>query len=180
MAQEDRVRYYHANGAAAFDAFSYRNNTAEELTVPQELPEERLRPKKHVRVKVKAAVAPFTLFGMIAAACMLVLVIFGYVQLYEATTDVSKLQSQLQSLNQEQVLLKSKYEGKIDLSAIEKRAAELGLSEPTDDQTVYVNLSGSDRAEIYTEKKSSFVGEIAGALKQSIADLIAYLHPSAA
>jgi cell division protein FtsL len=179
MAQDD-FRYYNANGSAAYDAYSYRGNAAEELAAPQELPQEQPRPRKRVRVKVKAAVAPFTLFGMMAAVCMLVLVVFGYVQLYEATTNVSRLESKLQSLNQEQVLLKSKYEGKIDLAAIEARASELGLSEPTQDQTVYVNLTGSDRAEIFTEKKSSVVGEIVGAVQQSISDLITYLHPSAA
>ena len=182
MAAEERRSRYGADGAAAYDIYSYRNrqNTAEELEVPQELPEERPRHKKHVRVRAKAAVAPFTLFGMAAAACMLVLVIFGYVQLYEATTRVSKLKDQLQTLTQQQVLLQSKYEGKIDLASIEKRAAQLGLSEPSQDQTVYVNLSGSDRAEIYTEKKVSLITQIAEAMEESISDLIAYLHPAAA
>jgi len=182
MAAEDRRRRYSANGAAAYDIYSYRSreNTAEELTAPQELPQEQLRPKKRVRVKVKTAIAPFTLFGMLAAACMLVLVIFGYVQLYEATTNVSELQSKLQTLNQQQVLLQSKYEGKIDLSAIEKRAGELGLTEPTQEQTVYVNLTGSDCAEIYQQQKTNVVEEVISAMKQSISDLIAYLHPAAA
>ena len=182
MAAENRRTRYAANGAAAYDLYSYRSreNTAEELTAPQELPQGQLRPKKRVRVKVKTAVAPFTLFGMLAAACMLILVIFGYVQLYEATTNVSKLQSQLQTLDQQQVLLQSKYEGKIDLGAIEKRAAALGLSEPSQDQTVYVNLTGSDCAEIYQEQKTNFVEDIVSAMKQSISDLIAYLHPAAA
>jgi cell division protein FtsL len=180
MAQQDRFGYYDANGAAAYDAYAYRENTAEELAVPQELPQEQPRHKKQPRVKAKAAVAPFTLFGMMAAALMMILVLFGYVQLYERTTAVSKLQTQLQDLNQQQAQLKSKYEGKINLTDIESRAAQLGLSSPTKDQTVNVNLTGSDRAEIYTEKKDSVIEEIVGAVKASVADLIAYLHPSAA
>ena len=111
---------------------------------------------------------------------MMILVIFGYVQLFEATSRVSKLESQLQSLQEEQLLLQSKYEGKIDLAAIEQRASELGLRKPSQEQIVYVNLTGTDQAEIYKTEKSSILSEIIGAVEQSISDLIAYLHPAAA
>ena len=111
---------------------------------------------------------------------MLVLVIFGYVQLYEATTEVSRLESQLQQLNAQQALLKSKYEGKIDLDAIEQRAAELGLRTPEAEQIVYVNLSGSDRAEIYQQTRTSLIGEIVQTIEQSVSSLIAYLRPASA
>ena len=40
---------------------------------------------------------------------------FGYVQLFEATTRVGELQSQLNELTAQQTLLESKYESKIDL-----------------------------------------------------------------
>ena len=62
----------------------------------------------------------------------------------------------------------------------EQRAEELGMSAPRDDQVIYVSLSGSDRAEIYEEEKTNILGEIIGAVEESISDLIAYLRPSAA
>lgn len=111
---------------------------------------------------------------------MMILVIFGYVQLFEATSRVSKLESQLQSLQEEQLLLQSKYEGKIDLAGIEEQAETLGLKKPSQEQIVYVNLAGTDQAEIYKTEKSSILSEIIGAVEQSISDLIAYLHPAAA
>jgi ferritin-like protein len=111
---------------------------------------------------------------------MLVLVIFGYVQLFEATTRVGELQSQLNELTAQQTLLESKYESKIDLKVVQQRAEELGMSAPRDDQVIYVSLSGSDRAEIYEEEKTNILGEIIGAVEESISDLIAYLRPSAA
>ena len=76
--------------------------------------------------------------------------------------------------------MQSKYEGKIDLAAIEQRATELGLRKPTQEQIVYVNLTGIDQEELYKTEKSSILGEIIGAVEQSISDLIAYLHPAAA
>lgn len=175
-------RYYRTSGAAAYDVYSpYNNNTARPLPrQPQGLPEERPLPRREQRVKAKTAVAPFTLLGAVTVVCMLVLVIFGYVQLFEATDNVSKLETKLQSLQQEHAMLESKYEGRIDLEQIEKRAGELGLRLPTSEQTVYLNLSWDDRAEIYHEEKTSVLGEIIGAVEQSISDLIAYLRPAAA
>lgn len=182
MAADDRRRYYGANGAAAYDVYAarMRTNTAQPLEQPRRLPDEQPLPERQKRERARTAVAPFALFGLLAAACMLVLVIFGYVQLYEATTDVSRLQSQLQKLNEEQTLLKSKYEGKIDLDAIERRAQELGLHIPDSEQIVYLNLSGSDRAEIYQQTRTSLIGEIVQTIEQSVSSLIAYLRPASA
>lgn len=178
MAEAER-QYYTANGAAAYDLYTYQQS-AQPLHRPQGLPEEVLQPREERRVRAKTAVAPFTIFGMIAVACMLVLVVFGYVQLFEASSRVSELETQLNELQAEQVLLRSRYEGRIDLSEVETRAKELGLSKAAPEQIVYVNLSGSDRAELFQVNRTSLVGEIIGAMQESITSLIAYLQPAAA
>ena len=177
----ERNPYYRTNGAAAYDVYS--GNTVRQPVqepVRRELPQEQELPQKRQRVRARTAIAPFTVLGVACAACMMILVIFGYVQLFEATSRVSKLESQLKSLQEEQLLLQSKNEGKIDLAGIEEKAAEMGLKKPTQEQIVYVSLSGTDQAEIYRTEKSSILGEIIGAVEQSISDLIAYLHPAAA
>ena len=177
----ERRTQYHTNGAAAYDVYTWNQSTApQRRPEPQHLPEERPVPRKRQRVKARTALAPFTLFGMLAVACMLVLVVFGYVRLFETTSEVSKLETRLSELQSEQTLLRSKYEARIDLDAIEASAAELGLSKPTQEQIVYVDLSGTDRAEIYQEEKTSAVGEIIAAVEQSVSDLIAYLRPASA
>lgn len=180
-------RRYSANGAAAYDVYSgaYAYNerydgSALRRPERQHLPEERPVPRRQERVKVKTAVEPFTLFGMAAAALMLVLVIFGYVQLFEATTKVGALESQLKTLTQQQTLLESKYESKIDLKVVRERAEKLGMSMPKEEQVVYIRLAGTDRAEIYEEEKTNIVGEIVQAVQESISNLIAYLRPTAA
>ena len=162
------------NGSAAYDLNRYSGNTAPEIQSPG-LPEERIAPQKYKRVKVKAAVAPTALLGLMVVTCMLILVIFGYVQLYEATERVSKLENELSSLMQQQVILESLYEGGIDLEYIEERAGELGFSVPTKDQTVYLNLSGSDKAEIYHTEHSNFIQRVVQAIRSSAGGLVEYL-----
>lgn len=167
------------NGSAAYDL--YRNtarynggSAAPEIQHPG-LPEERVLPQHQRRVKAKAAIAPFAIVGMAVALCMLILVVFGYVQLYEATEQVSNLSWELSELQEDQAVLRSLYEGSIDLGEVELRAAELGLSIPTREQTVYVNLSGSDRAEIYKTQHMNIFQRIIGAIESSAGGLVEYL-----
>ena len=108
-------------------------------------------------------------------ACMLIMVVFGYVQMYEATERVSGLQSDLAELQKEQVILESLYEGKINLEEVEQRAGELGLALPTADQIIYVNLSGEDKAEIYGEEEMNFFERIFRAIESSASGLVEYL-----
>jgi hypothetical protein len=162
-------------GSAAYDLYRVTESTAAPQLQPQGLPEEQYIPQRHRRVKAKAAVAPFGVLGLLVAACMMVLVIAGYVQLYEATQNVSDLQSELSDLQAEQAVLESVYEGSIDLSEIELRAAELGLATPNREQTVYINLSGSDRAEISTYEEVGFFGRIFRAIRSSAGGLVEYL-----
>ena len=115
MARRNNVTQFY-NGSAAYDLYAadlYQSNAAPQIQSPG-LPEEKRLPQHHKRVKAKAAVAPFAILGLMVVACMLILVVFGYVQLYEATERVSSLKSELSSLQQEQVILESLYESSIE------------------------------------------------------------------
>ena len=187
MAQPNR-KFYSDNGAAAYDIYAWNGQTARqyddgrayEQSLPRELPDERPGDQPYRRVKARTAIAPFTLAGMLTVACLMILVIFGYVQLFEASSSVSRLESQLAGLKEQQLMLQSKYDAKIDLAAAEEYAAELGLTRCQPEQIVYVSFSGSDQAEIYTQQRTSVFGEILDAMQQSILGLIEYLHPTAA
>ena len=131
MAQPDRRQFYTDNGAAAYDIYSwndsaarrYEDGRAYEQPRRQQLPEEQVREQPYRRVKSRTAIAPFTLVGMLTVACLMILVIFGYVQLFEASSSVSKLENQLANLKEQQLMLQSKYDAKIDLAAAEAHAA---------------------------------------------------------
>jgi len=166
---------YRANGSAAYDVGYVRGAAAPELQ-PNRLPEEQRRPARRVRVRQKTAVAPFAVFGVLAAACMLVLVIFGYVQLYEATSDAAALQTQYTALDTSNQTLRSRYEGSINLSAVEEKATtQLGMTKPSGSQIVSLNLSGQDRAEILTAKAENPAKDVIEAIRSSISSMVAYL-----
>ena len=165
--------YY--NGSAAYQIYPDYQGTAAPEIEHQGLPEERQLPQKKKRVKAKTVVAPFAVVGLLAVTCMLILVVFGYVQLYEASEQVSTLQSELSQLQEEQVVLESLYEEGIDLTYIEERAAELGFSLPTADQTVYLNLTGDDQAEIYQSENTNIFQRIIQAIERSASGLVEYL-----
>ena len=172
----DRRAQYHTNGAAAYDVYAWNQSTApQRRPEPQHLPEERPLPQKRQRAKARTALAPFTVVGMLAVACLLVLVVFGYVQ-----SEVSKLENQLSALQSQQTQLQSRYEARIDLDAIETAAGDLGLTKPSQEQIAYLDLSGADRAEIYQEEKTSVFSEIVSAMEQSVSGLIAYLRAASA
>ena len=177
----ERNPYYSTNGAAAYDVYSVENTLRQPVRQPErhELPQEQELPQKRQRVRARTAVAPFTILGAAISACMMILVIFGYVQLFEASSSVSKLENQLANLKEQQLMLQSKYDAKIDLAAAEAHAAEIGLTKCQPEQIVYVSFSGTDQAEIYTQQRTSVFGEILDAMQQSIFGLIEYLHPTA-
>ena len=173
------------NGSAAYDLYSYESGSAARVRDygtaaprvprPAGLPEERVQPRKQQKVRVKAAVAPVGVIGLAVVACLMILVVFGYVQLYEASERVSTMESRISSLQEEQRILTSLYESAIDLDYIELRAAELGMAQPTESQKVYVNLSGADRAEIYARENVSWVSRMFRAIESSASGLVEYL-----
>lgn len=176
MANDDvrRIRTYQTNGAAAYNMYAVPLEQPEQTP----LPEEQLQPKpqKRIRVRARISVTPFGVVGAMAVALLLTLVIFGYVRLYETTTEVSALQDEVDTLADQNTVLSTTYESRIDLNVIEETAiSQLGMSQPSSSQTVYLNLSGTeDKAEIYTTQKSNPLATAWRALKSGLEDLVAY------
>lgn len=169
-ARRSAYTMYSANGSAAYD----RNYALPKQPHP-ELPDEQTirRQPRTVRVKAKAAFSPFVVVGLAMVAVMLFMMISAYVRLYEATEEVSALTSTLETLRDEQQVLLTQYESRIDLSRIEQMATlELNMTKPGADQTIYVNLAGPDKAEVITANKSEAAQTIWEAFSESINDLV--------
>ena len=109
------------------------------------------------------------------ACVMLFLVVFSYVRLYEAKSQVGELETQLADLNEEQARLQSKYEGALDLEAVEQRAKELNMRKPGPSQIVYIQVGSEDTAEVYTAAKSeNFFQRAFSAFKNIFTDALEY------
>lgn len=168
----DKKRYYD-NGATVYD---YYSSAARSLTLPQELPEEHVEParKKKVKVKAKTVVAPFALVGAIVALSLLVMMVFGYVQLYEARVRVGELNDQLTELQVENGKLRSGYESGIDLTLIELQAKQLGMKMPSSDQEVYLNISNTDCGEVIAVQNPNIFRQTWNAIESSFTGILEY------
>ena len=145
---------YRTNGAAAYDIHraptpvQNYGTAAPKLPEPQRKPRPKARPKTHPKPKAKLSVSPLAVVGLLAVACMLVFVLCGYVQLFEESSTVAELKTELTEANALNERLQATYDSKVDLDEIARRASALGMTEPNSRQTVYLNLQGTDRAVI--------------------------------
>lgn len=163
------------NGSAAVDrAYALRQSALPEAPAHPELPEERQASQvQTVRVRAHLALSPFAVVGAAMVAVMLFMMISAYVRLYETTTEVAELASDLTTLQEQQAILTTQYESRIDLSHIEEMAAsELGMVKPGSDQTVYVDLAGPDEARVITPDRGETARTVWQAFSESVSDLI--------
>ncbi len=168
MAQKRASNIYRTQGAAAYDV---RKQTKQRV----ELPGEKKAPVQVKRVRATMNISPFAVFGLVAAVFMAILVVFGYVRLYEASEAIATKKNEISTLQNEQAKLQSVYEDKFDLTAVEEQAAELGMIYPKSSQVVYVNLSGMDRAEITPAKNTNPISVVYYAIYDSIKGFVEYL-----
>ena len=141
------AKEYRMNGSAAYEVSVTRESTAQPLRKPKRLPDAKVYfpPVKKVQVKLK--VSPLTILGTAAVAVLMFFVIFNYARLYEAKTAKAELEQTYAQLLAEKNALTGQYESALDLTAVEERARELGMSEPQADQIVYVQVDGSAAAD---------------------------------
>lgn len=167
------TKRYYENGSAAYDTYY---NAAIPLQRPHELPEERpaRAPHKKAKTKAKAGIAPFALVGIIIAVFLLSMVIYSYVQLYEASSRVGELNEQLSELQTENGKLRSGYESGIDLTLIELQAKQLGMKMPSSNQEVYLNISNTDRGEVISVDNENVFERTWEAVSESFTGLLEY------
>ena len=164
---------YRSNGSAAYDV--RRRNTAQPLERPERLPDAPARRKSARHVRARLGISPLTALGAAAAVLMLALVVFSYIRLYEARSDVGKLQTQLSTLEEQQARLQSQYDNALDLEQIEKRAKELGMRQPGSSQIIYVQVDPDDTTEVYAAPAEKNVfARVIDAFRSAFTDAINY------
>ncbi len=172
-------RNYPVSGTTAYDIYSpqYSGNIAQPLPeepAPKPKAKSSSKKRKKAKARAKTAVAPFGVVGTAVVAILLFMVVYGYVQLYEATSRVGELNDQLAELQEENADLQSTYENGIDLSKIESQAKGLGMRQPTASQKVYLNIPVEDKAEVIVSEEHSLPGTVWAAIRDSFKGLIEY------
>ncbi len=171
---------YRTDGSAAYDihrlpppARSY-GTAAPKLPEPHRAPLPKARPKARPKPGAKLSVSPLAVVGLLAVACMLLFVLCGYVQLFEESSAVAELKTELAEANALNERLQATYDSKVDLDEIGRRAAALGMTEPNSRQTVYLNLQGTDRAVINEGGEENVVQTAWDAIVRSVRTLKEY------
>ncbi len=167
---------FYSDGNAAYDIHSYGGVNVvreREYQLPQEpvhQPEQGQKPSK-----ARSQVPVTSVLGFMAAAALLVLVIFSYVRLYEITSANDDLRAELATIQQENAEMANRYTGIIDLNAVELIAtSQLGMQRPVQDQIVYVDLGNSDKAVIIESQGESIVSSAANAVVDTFRYILEY------
>lgn len=166
---------YRENGSAAYDIYSSRESTARPLERPNRLPEKPLIAVPETTVRTALRISPAVVFGIAAAAILLFLVIFSYMRLYEAQSEVSNLKTEREELLAEREQLRADYENALDLEEVEERARKMGMHEPLNSQITYIEVDAGDTTEIYTPpEERNFFEQVFYAFKDTVADVVEY------
>ena len=165
-------KQYDFYGSAAYDVRA----TAVPRPRPARLPEEKPLPQSKQHPKPRLAIAPFAVVGLFVVAALLLMVVYSYVQLYEATDRAGELTQQLSAARTATEKIRSTYESRIDLAQIEARAKELGMTQPSTRQTVYLNIVGADHAEVLQVDRRSFAEKAWDALTGSFYGVLEYFR----
>ena len=168
----DQEYKFNFNGSAAYDVRA----TAVPRPRPARLPEEKPLPQAKHHPKPRLAIAPLAVAGLLVVAALLLMVVYSYVQLYEATDRAGELTQQLSAAKAATEKIRSTYESRIDLAQIEVRARELGMTQPSTRQTVYLNIVGADHAEVLQVDRRSFAEKAWDALIGSFNGVLEYFH----
>ncbi|MBO4418396.1 MAG: hypothetical protein J5789_00995 [Oscillospiraceae bacterium] len=165
-------RKYDFYGSAAYDV----RTTAVPRPRPARLPEEKPLPKAKQAPKPRLAIAPLAVVGLIVVGVLLMMVVYSYVQLYEATDRIGELSKDLASAQVATEKIRSTYESRIDLAQVEARAKELGMTQPSARQTVYLNIAGADHAEVLQVDQRGFLEKAWDAVSDSFNGVLEYFH----
>ena len=84
-------------------------------------------------------------------------------------------QEQLASLQTQQVTLITQHERAFDLSGVKEAAAAAGMSQPSDSQIYYIDLSEPDSATVYSQGESG-VRQIFSLLGEGIRAAVEYFR----
>ena len=134
------------------------------------------RRKKQPVARQKMTVSPFALLGIAASLMMLVLVLFGYAQVYESASQVGEMRDTVAELQEENRKLQNEYDSSINLEKIEARAKELGMQQPTSKQSVTLRIPAEDTAVIAPQAASNPLRAAWEAIVETFQGLLEYLH----
>lgn len=161
-----------AQKKSAYDlsAFERRN------VVSDRVRKERTAAKTSSREKVKSGVSGFAVFCGVLVFVTLVVLLYSYVNLTEASDLNHRRQTELENLREEvQMLEVSRNQRMGALQIRDWAVTKLGMNKIDKAQITYVSTSGGDRFEIGEEKEQHTSKLVAGLVK-GFSTVIEYIN----
>ena len=167
MAEKPNVRTnimeYRTNGAAAYVA----------RPLERELPVQK--PRKKARPKAKLEIAPAGVLMLLVGIGALLVVLFSYMQLFTAKSEVAALETELARAQQENGQLVQEYNASVHMDEVRQKAKEFGMTTPNKAQLVYLHLSSrEDWAELAPEPERRLLERVSTDLRRSIGAVLAF------
>ena len=156
MTDERRRNMTMIYGSLAYDldtlARERQLEEAGEMPERSGAPQPKAQPRRHPQAQAKTRPSPLLAGGIVLVCALVMVLLFGYVQLTVVSNHVVTIKDQLTTLQEEHVALVTEYEKTFDLATIKAAAEEAGMSKPTSGQIQYIDLSGSDTAVVYGDE----------------------------
>ena len=103
------------------------------------------------------------------------MLVMSYVELTTISGSVVQMQEELETLQTQQVALITQRERPFDLSSVKEAATNAGMSQPSDSQVYYIDLSEPDSATVYSQEESG-IGKLLSMLGQGISAVVEYFR----
>ena len=103
-----------------------------------------------------------------------VLLLYSYVQMTVIGSSVASLQSELSSLESQNVLLTTQYQELYDLAAVKAAAEEAGMTKPSGSQVFYLDLSEGDSAVVFQQQEPGVLDKLLDSLNHGVYAAVEY------
>lgn len=135
------------------------------VSVRDQINKDKAKAKSKQTAKVKPAVSAFAVFSFFACIGLVLLTLFSYVQLTELSDTAMSLQSELETLREENQMLSIENDQKFSAEKIKEEAVErLGMQKLDKSQITYLDMGSGNHVEIPQDtqvmRNSDFVAGI--------------------
>lgn len=135
-------------------------------------------PKVHsaprVQVRERQYVSWTAVCSVAAVAMLAILILMNYVQLTVLSSEMVQLQSQLQELETDNVVLTAQYEQMFDMATVKEAAEAAGMQKPSSGQVYHLDLSGGDSAVTYQKENPGLLRRLLTSLNHGVYAVVEY------
>ena len=122
----------------------------------------REREKNAVRRRIPV----LGILGALSVIAVAMLLLMGYIELTQLSSETVTLKSQLSALESEHVVLNAEYERMFDLASVQEAAEAAGMTKPSSSQVGYMDLSDGDSVTVYRHEDETFLNGVLASVKE--------------